>query len=184
MPSYDPLDYGGPASGFAGNALAAGNAAGYFSPQGSPGLRASLRRYALRNANNAQRSSSVFSRLMGLDPNQARVAQVNAQTAGNANTANALNMGQLQQQQGQSDWLHSLLGQQLGFEHETAMERAQRAYQEHMRGGIGAQLGQLVGQGAGAFTSNYFGGLGKRMASGGNRNRTYGGGGYDPYGES
>jgi hypothetical protein len=163
---YDPQSYvSGPASGIVGKVLGAN--ADAFGPNGSPALRASLRRNALLNANSSQRATALQTRLMGLDPQQAAVANVNAGIAGNANTANALNQGELQQQQSGQDWLHSLLSGQLSFEHQSAIEKARQAYDEHMRGGFGAQLGQLFGTGLGGFLGNYFGGLGTRAAGGG-----------------
>lgn len=173
MPNtYDPQSYlTGPASGIVSNVLGAN--ADAFGPQGSPALRASLRRNAMMNANAAQRQAALSSRLMGLDPNQARVASVNANIAGNANTTNALNQGELQQQMAGQDWLHQLLSGQLGFEHQSAIEKARQAYEQHMRGGIGAQLAQLGGMGLGAFLggplgASFGGQLGGMFGGGGN----------------
>jgi hypothetical protein len=157
---YNPLNYGGPAMGIGGNALQAGNAAGFYSPQGSPVLRASLRRYALRNASNAMRQNSIATQLYGLDPNQARVAQVNAQGMGAANTADILNQGQLQQQQGAQDWFRQLLGGQMGFEQQAAMQRAAQAFQRSQQFNPWAIGGQLVGAGLGGWAGAGFPGFG------------------------
>lgn len=154
---------GGTYSSQAQQQLQGANQAGFFNPMGSPAINAGVRRQALRNSDNARRRSALLSRLMGLDPNQARVAQVNADTEQSGQTSGALQDAYLQQQLGNQNYFRGLFGQQLGNEQQRALAKWQAQQQQ---GTFGGALGGLVGQGAGAFLGGWGGGLGKRLGGG------------------
>jgi hypothetical protein len=156
-------DYSGQASDIIGQAGAAGS----FSPYGSPGLNFAIRQNAIRNAGNMQRRSALLSRLMGLDPNQARVAQVGADTAASANTSGTLNDAYLQQLQGNQNFARGLFNNQLGLQNQEALYK----YQHDLnRPTAGDYFGQILGQGAGSFLGGWGSQLGRRMAGGRNYN--------------
>ena len=136
--------YGAQARGMIGGA----QQAGFFNPMGSPQIMEQTRRNALRNSDNARRRSALLSRLMGLDPNQARVAAVNQDAESSRSTQDALQGAQLQQSLGNQDWFRSLFSGQLGLEQQKALAK----YMQQLQGGgAGAALGSLLGTGAGAF---------------------------------
>lgn len=126
-----------------------GQQAGFYNPNGSPLLMAAVRRGALRTADNQRRRSAILSRLMGLDPNQARVAAVNAEAQGSGDVSNALNSAQYGQLAGNQDWFRNLY-----------MNRLQAADQERLakmqQPGLGQQFGNLLGQGATAYFTGGF----------------------------
>lgn len=150
MPTYQP----GPYEQQAGNAIQGAGAAGFFNPQGSPAIRANLRRNALRNADNMRRRSALLSRFLGLDPNQARVAEVNADTEANRGTADLLGRGSLDELLSNRDYFRGLFGNQLGGEQQRNMMRYQ---QDLSNPGLGGFLGGLLGQSAGAIIPGLFG---------------------------
>lgn len=140
--TYDPNSYASQAR----QQIQGAQAQGLFNPQGSPGLRAAVRAGALRNADNLRRRQSLLSQLMGLDPNQARVAAVNADAAGSANTAGALNDASLQQMLGGQQFARGLFMNQLGNEQQLANAKALAKYQRDISNpGIGGFLGQAAG---------------------------------------
>ena len=154
MPSYpQPGAYGQQA----GNAIQGAQAAGFFSPMGSPAIMANVRRNAPRTGDNARRRNAILSRLMGLDPNQSRVAAVNADTEASGNTADALNQAQYGQLLGNQNYFRSLFGGQLGNEQQLQQMRYQHDLNQPTVGGM---IGGLVGQGAGALLGGYGASLG------------------------
>src|SRR5881396_505445 len=81
----------------AGDIVQGAQAGGLYDPFGSPRIRAAVRAGALRSSDNARRRAAILSRLMGLDPNQARVAIVGADTEASGQTQNALGQADLSQ---------------------------------------------------------------------------------------
>lgn len=164
----------GPGSytGQAASQLQGAQAAGFFSPTGSPLIMGLTRRNALRNADNARRRSALLSRLMGLDPNQARVAQLGQEAASSGATQEALNQANLGQLLGNQQYFRGLFGQQLGNEQQRELMRYQ---QELSRPSFGDIAGGIIGQGLGAFAGGYGSSLGQPRQP-----RPYRGGPYAP----
>lgn len=156
-------DMGGTATGYANEALSGASAAGAFSPTGSAQVMRLTRRNALRSGDNLRRRNAVLSRLMGLDPQQARVASVNADAQSGGQTADALNQAQYGQLAGAQDFSRGLLRDRLGYENQRALLKYQ---QDLQRPSIGGQIGGLVGRG---LTGYFTGGMGALGGGGGNR---------------
>jgi hypothetical protein len=144
-----------------GNAavIGAGQRAGYFSPGGSPAIMAATRRQALRSADNMRRRSAILSRLMGLDPNQARVAAVGADTAASGQTAEALNAAQYGQLTDAQNFLRCLYMGQQDFENQKELAKYQSQLNQPSLGGM---IGGALGTAGGAFLGGYGTGLGQR----------------------
>ena len=156
-----PQTYGQQAQGF----IQGAQGAGYFSPGGSPQIMEQTKRLALRNSENARRRSALLSRLMGLDPNQARVASVNQDAESSGQTQGALQGAQLGQLTGAQDWARGLFGQQLSFEQQKQLAKYMQDLQQ--RGQTSGMIGGLIGTGAGAFLGGPGGAyLGKRLFGG------------------
>ena len=175
---------GGTYAGQAAGDLAGARGAGYFDPNGSATIFRQTRNAALRSGDNLRRRNAILARLMGLDPNQARVAQVNADATAGGNTAEALNQSQLQQSLGNQNYFRGLFGSQLGQENQLAALKYQHDLNQPS---IGGQIGSLVGMGAGAFLGGPGGAaLGSRLGGafgggGGGGGVQYGSGGqYNP----
>jgi len=117
-------------------------AQGFFNPMGSPQINAAVRANALRSAENSRRRSALLSRLMGLDPNQARVAAVNADAQGSAATQSALNNAQFGQLMGNQQYARSLFGSQLQNEQQRGLLKYQHDLNKPTLGGY---FGQALG---------------------------------------
>lgn len=148
--------------------------AGYFSPFGSPRLRALRRRKFLQNSAAARAATGGYGRLIGLDPQSQRQLMTQATLGANANLAGGLNEGELQDQASNVGFFRNLYGSELDYQRQRQMQRdAQKAAS---RGGVGQFLGSV----AGAFLPGV-GGLFK--PSGGAGSYPYlGQPGYNPYG--
>jgi hypothetical protein len=163
--------------GQAGQDIGAARAAGYFSPQGSPAVLAATKRAALRTADNSRRRNAILARLMGLDPAQAAVAAVNADTSASTDTANALNDAQYNQLSSAQQFARGLYGGQLANQNQRDLLK----YQYDLnKPSIGGMVGSALGTAAGA----YLGGAGGAAAGGqvggalgGKRSKVQ----YDPY---
>lgn len=121
-----------------------------------------LQRRALRTAQNARRRGSVLTQLAGItDPNQARVAQLGLEGETSGAIASGLSDAELQQAMSDQAYQRQQADAALAFQRQKQL----MAYQQRLnRPSLGGMLGGLVGQGLGAFTGNYFGGLGTRMS--------------------
>lgn len=148
-----------PFTGMAANTIQQGQSAGFFSPTGSPQLLRMARMGAVRTADNSRRRNALLSRLMGLDPNQARVAAVNADANASANTADAINQAQYGQLQGAQAFGRGLFNNQLGVENQRGLMKYQNDLNRPTVGGV---LGGLAGQ----FGGGLFGAYGNRLAGG------------------
>jgi len=157
--------------GMASRSINEAGEAGFFSPFGSPRLRALRRRRALQLSDAQRRRSSNYGRLAGLDPMATRQAMVDADISANAGTAGALNEAEFQEGQGNLDFQRSLFTGELDFMRNRALER-ERA-KAASRGGIGQAIGSVAGAfipGAGAL----FGGGGGGGGGGGRSPYNYG----------
>jgi hypothetical protein len=115
---------------------------------GSPQLLAAVRQMALRNSQNQLHRGALLSRLLGLDPQQSRAAQLGFEQEAGNNTSNALLGAGTQQLTSAQDFIRSLFGQGLQGEQQMAQARAAaKAAQGSQLGGIGS----LIGRGVGAF---------------------------------
>jgi len=173
--------FGNMAQGLIGQA----NQQGLFNPMGSPAINQAVRSHALRNADNARRRSALLSRLMGLDPNQARVAAVNADAQGSANTSDALNNARYGQLMGGQQFARSLFTGQLSNEQNLQNQlRMIKAQRDATNPGIGGFVGGLAGQAIGGLTGGLFRPrapqAGAGAGGGGAAPLTYGGT-FDPY---
>ncbi len=137
--NYSGPDYGQQAQ----NQIQGAQAAGFFNPTGSSTIMALTRRNALRNADNARRRSALLSRLMGLDPNQARVAAVNQDTASSGETQNALDQAQYGQLEGSQNYFRNLFGGQLGQQNQRDLLKYQR---DLSNPGFGTYAGEIAGR--------------------------------------
>ena len=119
---------------------------GLLNPAGDPRIVALLRRSALANYDANQRSSSVLSRLYGLDPMQQRGAIVNSEIAGRAGLSDTLNRNELTSRMGQRDFLQRLYMQ----EQEQANQRriAKEAADAQSSAGWGSLAGGVLGTAA------------------------------------
>lgn len=153
-------------AGQAAGDLNAARGAGFFDPQGSSLIQRATRRNALRTADNMRRRRAIMSRLMGLDPTQARGQAIDAERQASGDISGAINNAQYNQLAGAQDWARSLYSNRLGNEDLNARIADERRYQESHRPGIGAMLGGILGQGVGGFVSGYGGTLGERLAGG------------------
>lgn len=167
------------ATGMAGDVLASSQRAGLLDPTGGNGLGFRLRRRgALRNADNIRRREMIRARLSGLDPAQARVAAINADTAASGSVADSLNAGQEAEFGQNRDFARRLFRDRLGYEDQRGLLK----YQHDLnRPTLGGTIGGLVGQAAGAFAGSAGGLLRRRPAPNPMGEASYGGGGYDPY---
>lgn len=137
--------FGGPSYGNAARGIVQqGGAAGYFNPMGSPQLLAAVRQMALRNSRNQLHRGAFLSQLLGLDPQQARAAQLGfEQNAGN-NISNALLNAGTQQLTGAQDWIRQLFGQGLQGEQAQAIARMQaQAQKDANRAGMYSDIGKI-----------------------------------------
>ena len=146
--------FSGPDQRIAGQAISGAQDAGIFSPLGSPLLRAAIRRNALRSAYNQRQRGSVLSRLLGLNPNEARAQDLQTEGDAGNTAADSINQGDLQMLAGNQEFLRSLFTGQLSAENQRDLARLMAALQP--RTTAGGAIGSIVGTGAGA----YFGGLG------------------------
>ena len=137
---------GGSNRNIANTAIQGAQSAGFFDPMGSPILRAALRRNALRSAENQRRRGSVLSRLLGLNPNEARAQQLQTEDAAGTNAADAINQGDLSFLTGNQDFLRSLFSGQLSAENQQALARLMATLQDRNRPGIGAAAGDILGK--------------------------------------
>lgn len=151
MPVWNQLPQSN-APSFAGQAqqqIQGAQAAGFFSPTGSPQIMSLTRRNALRNSDNARRRAALLSRLMGLDPNQARVAAVHQDAASSGATQDALNAAQYGQLEGAQNYARGLFNNRLGYEDQRNLLK----YQQDLanQGQTAAMFGQLAGRAIPAF---------------------------------
>jgi hypothetical protein len=139
-----------------------GGQAGFFNPMGSPQILAAVRQNALRNAQNRLHRGALLSRLLGLDPQQSRAAQLGFEQQAGGDISNALLGAQNQQLLGSQDFIRSLFGQGLQGEQQMAAARAAaKAQQGANAGGIGSFLGRIgasflpfsMGRGGGSAAS-------------------------------
>jgi len=133
---------GAPATAPGAPAAAAG-ANPLLQPGGDPRIMALLRRHALANYDANQRSSSVLSRLYGLDPMQQRGAIVNSEIGGRQGLADSLNTAALGQATGQENFLQRLYMQQQEQENQRRIAKEQAKAQSS--GGWGSLAGGLAG---------------------------------------
>jgi hypothetical protein len=117
-----------------------------LNPEGDPRIMALLRRSALANYDANQRSSSVLSRLYGLDPMQQRGAIANSEISGRQGLADSLNQGELQSRMGQRDFLQRLYMQEQEQENQRRIAKEQAKAQQSA--GWGGLAGSLVGTAA------------------------------------
>lgn len=121
--------------------LRGGKEAGFFDPRGSQFVREQVRANALRNARNRLMRGGVLSRVLGLDPQQARVAQLQNELGAGSDISGALGEANLQQGLGTQDFFRSLLGGQLNFERQRQLQKqAERAANQQ---GVGQLIGGL-----------------------------------------
>lgn len=164
-PQFQPQPQQAPAN-IAPTTMAAPAAPAQFGYQKDV-IQRSVRRQGIRTAENARRRMALRARMSGLDPNQARVARLNAESAIDSGLSDTLNEGTLQ---------GALADQQYGRQQANRLQERQWMLQDRQhaedqqRFRIGPALGSLVGQGIGAFT----GGLGARLGAGGQRRQRYG----------
>lgn len=129
--------------GQANRAIQGGQQAGYFDPMGSPAIRAAVRANALRTQRNRLQRGDVLRRLLGLDPQQQRAAQLGLEQQSGSDISNAILGADLGQLEGSQNFLRSLFGQQLAGQQQIAAARA--AAKAQQAGGIGNFIGQLGG---------------------------------------
>ena len=138
------------ALGYGTDAIAEAGRQGYFDPNGSPKIRAALERRALRSARNRRRRGALASRLLGLDPQQARAYQLQNETESGQQAADAIQGVNEQEMFGNRDYARSLLGGEIDY-------RRQRALQDQANQGPGfwGTVGGLVGTGLGGLAGGY-----------------------------
>jgi len=173
---YNPNVNVGQAGSISTGILQGGQDAGFFSATGSPLLRAQLRRHAARQARNRMRSGAILGRVAGLDPMAQRQAFVDQNQAVNADTANTIDQGYLNDLQGGQDFARSTLGSQRGYEEQRyrdwqAAEAAKKARKAALLGGIGklagAGLGTVLGPAGTAIGAKVGGWVGGSPGGGG-----------------
>ena len=145
--------------GQAGQDIGAAQAAGFFSPQGSPAIMAATKRAALRTSENSRRRNAILARLMGLSPDQAAVAAVNADTSASTDTANALNDAQYNQLAGAQQFSRGLYSGQLANQNQRDLLKYQYDLNKPT---IGGEIGGALGTAAGSFLGGYGASLGTR----------------------
>jgi hypothetical protein len=137
---FNPQGYGAAAKGI----VQQGGQAGFFNPMGSPQILAAVRQMALRNAMNQQHRGAMLSQLLGLDPQQARAAQLGFEQQGGSDISNALLGAGTQQLTGAQDFIRQLFGQGLQGEQQMAQARAAaKAAQQANRGAIAGTIGRI-----------------------------------------
>lgn len=114
-------------------------------------LRRALRARALQARAGQQRRSQILAHVLGLDPNQQRVAMVNADIQGGHDLTNSLNEADLAGLSSYQNMIRSFIDQ--GYSSEDAQRAARWAKQQQdsQHGGWGQFLGQAAGAAAAAF---------------------------------
>lgn len=123
--------------------------AGFFSPFGSPRLRALARRRALFLSNLQRQRAGGYGQLVGLDPMAQRQALTQADIAGNEGLVGALNAADQQQAAANQDFFRNLYMNQLGYNQQMALAKQQQKAQQ--QAAMGSALGQLGGAALGFF---------------------------------
>ena len=136
------------AQGAAQRAIGRAGEAGFFDPAGSDLIRRQVRAHALRTARNRVSRGGVLSRIMGLDPQQARAAQLGFEQGAGDDISGALNQSDLEQGLGNQEFFRDLFRQQIGFDQQRQLQR--EAAREARRA-QGSTLGRIAGAAAGAF---------------------------------
>jgi hypothetical protein len=106
-----------------------------------------------------RRRSAILARLMGLDPNQARVAAVGADTAASGQTAEALNAAQYGQLSEAEAFKRRIAAGQFDLANQEALAKYQHGLNSPT---IGGMIGGALGTAGGAFLGGYGTGLGQR----------------------
>jgi len=146
------------ALGYGTDAIAEAGRQGYFDPNGSPKIRAALERRALRSARNRRRRGALTSRLLGLDPQQARAYQLQNETESGQQAADAIQGVNEQEMFGNRDYARSLLGGEIDYRRQRQLADEERKAQ----GGFWSGVGGLIGTGLGGFAGGYGTALGGR----------------------
>lgn len=146
--------------GVANQAIRGAQEQGFLNPAGSPALRERIRRHALRTARNRIGRGGTLSRIAGLDPQQARIAQLQTEQGAGEDISNTLGSAFTQEELGNRDYFRSLFGDQLNFERQRML---QKEAAKQARQAAGNPLARLAGAGlgflpGGSFLSGLFGG--------------------------
>lgn len=130
---------------------------GFFNPAGSPALRERIRAHALRTARNRIGRGSTLGRIAGLDPQQARIAQLGFEQQAGQGIANELGAANTQEELSNRDFFRGLFNQQLGFEQQ---QKLQKQAEKAAKKAQGSPLARLAGAAVGFLPGgNFLGGL-------------------------
>lgn len=129
--------------------LTSANAAGFFSPMGSPAVLAATKRSALQHADNYKRRSQILGQLAGLDPygQQQNIVDTNREAAGGVQ--GALDQSQLSQLLGNQQFARGLFTNRL--QNQDLLRRLHEMHQQGQHDQFMGLLGTLGGAAAGSL---------------------------------
>jgi len=148
MPVNYAALYAGPTGGIAQDAIRGGQAAGFYSAEGSPLIRAQLRRHAARQMRNRRRSAQVLGQIAGLDRMGRQQFLADQGAAAHEDAAGLLDRGFLEDLQSGRDFSRGIFSGGLDFERDQynrsqEREEAKRQRRAQLLGDIGSTIGAL-----------------------------------------